>query len=279
MDTQTLIASSPGELTEYLWTRFRQVEPTDPPLGHRFGDEPPALFVIQTVRDSNDPGFRRRVVNAARRNLSRLALQLVAAGENKPSSEEDDNQLASLAYFASEIGARELSDALYQFASAWKLERAGFALAATAGLAHVVRTLVRLQSSGRYAPFWRDLWEDGPVGLAGLAFHGWFRADPDDALEHLGQLVERAGSLDLPGVFWTIVSEDYPGEIEVFRAAAACDEDQRRRLRLALVQADAGAATLRDFDLQGNPPALDDGGFPWSTDVPKSRSEAPRWGG
>ena len=140
------------QLNDLLWRRLRLEEPLDPPLDRRFRMEAPEELFIEAWRQSEPPEpFKRKLQRAIRENLRR-AIQLTA-GETLDAS--DNEQLASLAFLADAVNARDLATdfytaALYADVKDGINEQTRF---------HLLRTLAGLQTDQRLIPYWKQLWE------------------------------------------------------------------------------------------------------------------------
>lgn len=250
MNIETLTALSEDELNEYLWRRLRREGVLDPPLGERFGQEPPEQFLIAAAESAAGKDLRPRFLKAIRQNLSRLAEEAGPAADYW-SDPTTDQQVASLAFLATELGAIELSQTLYRFALSWCLVVQDGARQISDGQFHILRALARLQQRGELAPFWKSLWVHGPPAIRGLVIFGWARADADAALSRLGELVDMHDRIDLPATAWSLVRKRGPGVVKVAQAARSLTDDQRALLRDALERAGADQTILRDFDMYG----------------------------
>ncbi len=257
MDAEALRQLDRTELADYLWRRLRLESPVDPPISERFGQEPPEQFVIQTVKKADDRGFHANVIAAVRDNLRRLAVMASASPEPVWDDPVTDPQLASLAFLASGIKGTELVGDLYTFAGCWTLGDMSGGRAFSAGQFHVLRTLAFLQAGGGLDKFWESLWQNGPRSARGLTLFGWARANAEDALGHLGELVDMSDEIDVPTAVWSLVTPSGPGINAVGRAAGAMDEQHRQMIRAALENSGADASYLRDFDLAAGPPRQD----------------------
>lgn len=246
--TERIRAMTDTELTEYLWHRLRLDEPVDPPLDHRFGQEPPESVVIAAWRHSNDdPAFADRLVRAIRANLRSLTPQL----DRLPDDPAMREQLASLAFLAGEVGAKGLVPDLAEVAhDLWAQLRAdpGGALLINNPLFHVLNALSDLDDSADLAPLWRDiLAASGNRGLRTIAWFGLSHTDPEGLLDRLSEVVEDR-TIRLANVAWPMAHR-YPGIARFAKAAREhLTPEQRARLRVALVEAGADPGVLRDFD-------------------------------
>ena len=270
------------ELADYVWRRLRLEGPLDPPLSDRFGPEPPEQFLIQAAEESDSPAFRTRLLAAVRDNLRRLVDLERESAEPIWLDAVSSDQVASIAYLVAEVRGTELLEAIYQVICSWMLSPGAARAELSAGQLHLLRTLALLQEGACLARFWEDLWQRGPRSLRGLVMFGWARAYPQDALEHLGELVETDGEIDLPSTLWSLVGAHGPGIFRLAEFARRLVPDQQRRIREALDQAGATEAQLRDFDYTAAAPEAGDGDFAFPGGTAPGNVEAARtrpvWG-
>lgn len=257
-------------------------------MGVRFGDEEPEQFIIQAVERSGDRDFRRRLGDAVRDNLQRVAQQRAVQGEGPADARPPvgwdsitDEQVASLAFLISELGAAELVRPLYAFACGWFVGAEAEAREPSFGQTHVLRTLAHLQTPGWLGAFWQALWERGPRALRGLTIFGWARAAQQNALAKLGELGDSAAAIDLPATLWSLIGPEGPGIVALGKAAKHCTAAQRHVLRQALEEAGADQHILRDFDRYAKRHTKGDGRLPWLDKVVPDRPgfsrHRPRW--
>ncbi len=261
MDASDPTRLTDGQLADFLWRRLRLEPPLEPPLNDRFGHEAPEEFLIRAVE--RDQALRSRVIRAIRQNLRRLGV--VQTGSTEPIwlNPTVDQQLASLAFLASNLNATELVSTLEKVAWMWVLPDPLEPTDFSDGQFHVLRAMARLQSGDRLAKFWDDLWEHGPRSARPLALFGWARADASHALEHLGELIESESDTDLPTTMWALVRPGGPGLGPVADAVANLPDDLRMKARRALQVAGVDAATLDEFDRR-SAEAADGDEFPFS---------------
>lgn len=245
MNFEKLQKLSDQTLADYVWRRLRLEPPLAPPLSIRFGDEPPELFLVEAVKHSKNESFRRRMITAIHDNLSQLSRQAFSIGLTRFwDDQRTDQQIASIAFLISLLKASELVPALFEFTQ-WRPQPSEL----TDGQFHVIRTIAQLQQGRAFAGLWPDLWEHGPWSLRGLIFFGWSRADSNQALQRLNELVDSADRIDLPTTLWSLIGPEGPGTGKLALAAAKyCDETQRDKLRQALIEAGADQQTLEEFD-------------------------------
>lgn len=143
--------------------------------------------------------------------------------------------------------------------------------------------MAHLQQGAALAGLWQDLWDQGPPSLRGLIIFGWARAQPEQALEHLGTLADDAGHIDLPTTMWSLVGPDGVGIIPVGKSARHVTEVQWRQLRKALATSGADDGLLSDFNQYSDSARFSRGAgkfqFPDGT-TPANRELAkrfPRW--
>ena len=278
MDTEQLARLDTDELCEYLWGRLRREPPLDPPLGRRFGDEDPEQFLIQAAEEIKDPEFPQRLGEAITLNLQRLSRETTPSEPDSGSGPGVvDEQIASLAFLVSALKASDLVGALYLFASAWFIGNSEGSHPLSFGQTHVLRTLAELQEGAWLASFWRSLWERGPRDLRGLAFFGWVRAEREQPLRRLGELVRSADHIDLPATVWRVIGSGGLSVIELAQAAAACPVSQRQALRQALADAGADSVMLRDFERHSRLRSQSHAGFPWPFPDDGAPRKRPRW--
>lgn len=240
-------------LTEYLWRRLRLEPPIDPPVVDRFGPEPPEQFPSEASDESTESSFRPRLVAAIRQNLRRLADQQASSPEVIWDDPVTDQQIASLAFLASSLGAGELVSALYSLVCSWLMDKPSDGGEWAAGRFHILRTLAELQSDASLAGLWKSLWDQGPTSMRGLIIFAWARADADAALARLGELVETGDEIDLPATLWSLIQPEGPGVITLSKAAARLALSTRNALRQGLSDAGADTTVIRDFDLSAFP--------------------------
>ncbi len=239
MNVQGLQKLDQGGLSDYLWRRLRREQPVDPPLGERFGPEPPEQILVQAWEQSEGSPFHAALVEAVRDNLRRIVDLERSTGQPAWADDATDEQLASLAFLTASIDCKELVDPLYRVIVSWSLSPEFGRRDFTPGQFHLLRTLAMLQDGGRLAQFWEELWEKGPPDARGLVIYGWARAYPDDALEHLGELVEMRGSIDLPATLWSLVGAAEVGWPKFGEYAAKLPADKQQVVREALEKAGA----------------------------------------
>jgi hypothetical protein len=262
VDVRTLLDLDSSRLADYLWRRLRLEPPLDPPIAQRYGPEAPEQVFLEALTRAPNGRFRERLVHAVGENLQRLARQQ-AALDTSPTDPVTDQQIASLAFLATELEAKNLVSPLYLLACSWLMSASDPSTEITDARFHILRALARLQADAKLEPFWRALWEKGPPSIAGLSFCGWAYADPPAALAHLAELADLGSEIDLPTTLWSLSRAYRPGLSDVAAAAARLSASQRDALRRALAEAGADAVMLRDFDLIATPPVSTAGGFPW----------------
>ena len=264
-------------LAAYLRKRLRGEPPIDPPIDWTRRQEPPEEFVLEAV-PVGDAAFRERLLYAIRENLRTLVGH--AMGEELPWDPADattDQQIASLAFLVSSLEAAELVPSLAQFALQWLDSACTGDAAVTDGQFHVLRTMAQLQSDARLGSVWRDLWENGPTGLRGLAIFGWANAEPGAALSHLPELLELEPDVDVNGALWSLVTESGPGINAVADALEHLPPQIRQDIADRLEHDGADAAVLAP--LAPTPGAL----LPWLDARVPPRPDPeyhrlPRWG-
>jgi len=264
------------ELADYVWRRLRLEPPIDPPLSDRFGTEPPEQFLIQAVEEGDFPEFRGRLLAAIRDNLRRLVDLERESPEPIWLDAASSDQVASIAYLVAEVRGTELLEAIYQVICSWMLSPGAARGELTAGQLHLLRTLALLQDGGCLARFWEDLWQRGPRSVRGLVMFGWARAYPQDALQHLAELVETESEIDLPSTLWSLVGSHGPGIFLLAEFTRRLAPDQQGRIREALAQAGATDAQLRDFDYTAAATEATDGAFVFPGGTAPSNVEAAR---
>lgn len=262
MDAQLLVNLNPRDLTEYLWRRLRREPPLDPPLTDRFAAEAPAHFLLKVAAETDDPSFRARLIQGVADNFGRLARLSLATDDDSGEDETTDEQLADLAFILSELKATELAQLIYTQACSWLGPRSAGPF--SFGQTHVLRALAQLQEPGRFEPFWRDLWEQGPRKLRGLVYFGWMRSDADRAYTHLGELADTDQDINLPATVWSLFHPGVSNIIELGKAARRCTPEQRTRIREALEAAGAERDILRDYDSNSRSAPTSTTEFPWS---------------
>ena len=246
MNAEELRKLDRAAVAAYVWKRLRREPPIDPPLASRFEDEEPEQFLIQAVESGNDASFRRRFLVAVRDNLRRWSEQRAASVLSSDEDRTADEHLASLAFVISELEADDLVGALYMTACSFFMNSPSSTEALTFGQTHAVRTIAQLQSPGLLTSFWQSLWENGPRSLRGLTFFGWARANKDQALARLDELVESRSEIDLSDTVWSLIGPEGPGIIDFARGAEPHPREVKQALHDALVEAEA---EFREFDV------------------------------
>ncbi len=252
MNVQGLHELDQRGLSDYLWRRLRLEQPVDPPLGERFGPEPPEQILIQAWEQSGESPFRAALVEAVRDNLRRIVDLERSSGQPAWEDGVSDEQLASLAFLTAAIDCKELVDPLYRVIVSWSFSPDFGRRDFTPGQFHLLRTLAMLQDGGRLARFWEELWAKSPPSYRGLVIYGWARADPDEALGHLEELVDTGGSIDLPATLWGIIGAPEVGWPKFGGYAAKLPADKQQVVREALKEAGAEEQELKQLD----PPAV-----------------------
>lgn len=268
MDAEALRRMDEPALAAYLRRRLRLEAPLEPPLDRQTRQESPEDFVIHAVLESKeeDPTFKGRIIGAVRANLH----QFLREKSSATLDDADNEQLASLAFLAAEIGAQELALDFYSVATVEVLKRDVQPPIDDLAVFHLLRTLAQLQKpeDHLFIPFWLALWEERSPDLREAAFYGISCVAPGKALELLPEVLHDE-ALDLPPMAWHLATER-PGPIELGKAAARLPAEDRRKLRQGLVDAGADGQMLHDFD-----------GFPFPDEVVAMRtapSQAmPRW--
>lgn len=246
MNAEDLRKLDRAALAEYVRKRLRREPPIDPPLASRFEDEEPEQFLIQAVESGDDASFRRRFCNAVRDNLRRWSEQRAASVVSLGEDRTADEHLASLAFVISELEASDLVGPLYMTACSFFMDSPSRTEDLTFGQTHAVRTIAQLQSPRLLTSFWQSLWDNGPRSLRGLTFFGWARADREQALGHLDELVESRSEIDLSDTVWSLIGPEGPGIIDFARGAKRHPREVKQALHDALVEAEA---EFRDFDV------------------------------
>ncbi len=246
MDAQSIVNLNPGDLAEYLWKRLRREPPLDPPLTDRFGAEAPAHFLLKVQAETDDRSFRPRLIKAVADNFRRLANLRLASDDDAGQDETTDEQMAGLMFIISELKASELLGTIRTLACSWLTPRP--ASPHSFGQTHLLRALAQLQEPGRFEPFWRDLWEQGPRSLRGLVYFGWMRSDAERAYAHLGELADTGQDINLPATVWSLFHPGVSNIIELAQAARRCTPAQRTRIREALEAAGAERDILRVYE-------------------------------
>lgn len=250
MTIADLLRLDESELANFLWRRLRGEAGAGPDLGHRFGDEEPETLVLTAARSSEAGQFRAMLSRAVEGNLRRMADERAASGWRLDEDRTGDEQLASLAYIASELEARELVELLYGIACRWFLPPIAPGMRPTLGPSNLLRTVAQLQQPGVLEHFWRSLWENGPRSFRGLVIFGWARADVDAALARLPELVADRDLVDFEGALWSLTDSQWgPGLIALAMAAAKCSVEDRSIMRDALARAGLEERGLQEFDL------------------------------
>ena len=167
MDARRLRQLDQAELSAYLWRRLR-LEESDPPVAARFGAEPPEQFVYEAVCETEGAGLRRRVLEAIRESLARLAHMETERGQVVWTDPVSDQQLGSLAFLASWLNAPQLLPALETFCYPWLARWRTAGGAYSEGQFHFLRAMARMDESPALAGLWRDLWKNAPRDLRGL---------------------------------------------------------------------------------------------------------------
>lgn len=276
MDLNQLRELDGAPLAEYLWRRLRREPPMDPPPATRFGDEPPEQIFMEAADPPQGIAFRARLIGAVRENLRRLVDSERASGQPFWADPVADEQVASLAFLVADLEGNELVDDLYRVVCSWTLTWPSRpANEISFGQMHLVRTLAMLQEGANLARFWEELWHKGPRWLRGMVFFGWARAYPEEALEHLGELIDQEEAIDLPTTLWSIIGPRGPGLAPLAEHSRGLPADKRHKVRSALETAGAQEHQLRDFDfLSCEPPVRD--GFPFGPDTLPRNEEAAR---
>lgn len=241
MDARSLTNLDSADLAEYLWNRLRHESPLNPPLTSRFAAEAPAHFLLKVEVESDDLLFRSRLIRAVEDNIHRLA-SLPDDGD-----ETADEQMAGLAFMVSEMKAANLVELLHAQTCSWSMSQPAPPL--SFGQTHILRALAQLQEPGSLEQFWRDLWLRGPRNLRGLVYFGWVRSNAGEAYDHLGELADSGGDIDLPAAVWGLIGPGVSDIVNLAAAAGRCTPEQRNRIREALEAAGAGQDILRDYDL------------------------------
>ena len=170
------------ELMPYLHRRLRFESPVDPPLGHRFGDEPPEQFPLQVAE--KDAEFRTRLISVVNMQIDYFAIGQSLArhqcsdlsslhsrnirvgypfwgswkpltgkyfqmdqlpdGKFVPWDDVDDEQIASAAFMASALKDPELHCNL--FSLGFNIFDSDSSAVIAGGQFHVLRALAFLQS-------------------------------------------------------------------------------------------------------------------------------------
>lgn len=237
----------PDDLADYVWRRLRFDPPVDPPTSDRFGPEPPERFLIQAAGRADGDQFRTTLVGALEKSLVRLLREAAASETSIWSDSVTNEQLASIAFLSSAIDARELVERLYNVVVSWVIapnaQRRGF----TSGQFHLLRALASLQEGPWLAKTWKGLWQEAPRSMRGLIIFGWARADADEALNGLGELVDMEGQIDLPSTLWSLIGPKGPGVSRVAEFARKLTEPMQHRVREALATAGADESQLARF--------------------------------
>lgn len=174
------------DLMPYLHRRLRGETPIDPPLGHRFGDEPPEQFPLQVAK--KDAEFRTRLISVVDMQIDYFAIgqslarhlcsdlsglhssnirvgnpfwgswnpltgkyfqpdQPASEGKFVPWDDVDDEQIASVAFMASALKDTELHYNL--FSLGFNIFDSESSAVIAGGQFHVLRALAFLQSGSK----------------------------------------------------------------------------------------------------------------------------------
>jgi hypothetical protein len=243
VDVSSLSGLAQSELNAYLWRRLRLEEPMDPPLDRRFRMELPEDIFLRAARPEGSASpFRARLLRAVEENLRR-SVRATGGGDL---DDQDNEQLASLAFLAADLKAHELHQAFYKAAL-----YAGAADGVAEGTYfHLLRTLAMLQQGTSLIPFWEGLLQDSRPGIRAIAYLGLSWAGTAQLLRHLPQLLcDKA--LDLPPIAWHPAAET-PGAAALGRAARDLTVTQRARLLEALKEGGADHDMLRDYSVRAS---------------------------
>lgn len=270
MDTKTLRRMNEDELAAYLWRRLRLDPPLDPPLDRRFRLEPPEDILIKAFEEKQNKAFKRRIGNAIKDNLQKLILE----AQNRPISNVSSDQLASMGFLATEIGASELAHPFYGFCTANQVGRNKRYLFNETALFHLLRAIAKLQNNDLYVPFWLDLWK-GSVNPAirAISYYGLSLSNPEIALSLLEDVIVD-DDLDLTAIAWHLTTES-PGLLDVSTASARLSDDQKSKFRTALEDAGADEIMLSEFDFRSNS-ITNDAGFKFDGLAPRDPIHARR---
>jgi hypothetical protein len=264
VDVSNLSGLTQTDLNTYLWRRLRLEDPMDPPLDRRFRMEPPEDIFLRAARLEGDASpFHARLVQAIEENLRRS----VRAAGGGPLDDQDNEQLASLAFLAAGLKAHELHQAFY---------KAALYADAAEGVAegtyfHLLRTLAMLQQGTSLIPFWEGLLQDSRPEIRAIAYFGLARADTDRLLRRLSTLLDDR-ALDLPPIIWHLAAET-PGAAALGRAARHLSSPQHTRLLEALKEGGADHDMLRDYKVQESTAAA---GFRFPVAEPRDPRAAKR---
>lgn len=275
MNVQGLQKLDQRGLSDYLWRRLRLEQPADPPLGVRFGPEPPERILIEAWKQSEGSSFRAALVDAVRDNLRRIVDLERSSGQPAWKDDVTDRQLASLAFLTAAVDCKELVHPLYLVIESWGISPDFGGRDFTPGQFHLLRTLALLQDGRSLAGFWEDLWAKAPPSYRGLVIVGWARAKPDEALGHLEELVDTGGSIDLPATLWGVVHAAEVGWPKFAEYAVKLPAEARKGVRAALEKVRVEEHLLEQLD-SGPEAVAEADGFPFAPEVLPHNAEVAR---
>lgn len=243
INSDKLCGFNEKKLAEYLWKRLRYEE-LDPPIEYPLVTDSPEGFIIRVLRESQDPDFKARLVNAIKNNLADLSINYAT----QPLDLVSDEQLANLAFLAAATENEELATALYMIACAFFIESSGKSPVSIETLYHLLRAVARLQSSKHLTPFWNDICQHQNPSLRSVAYYGLSLADSEKAMQLLKKMITDE-DVDLSMMLWHLATES-PGLENLCKEVAALPNKLQRKTRTALAEAisDTNDQVITDFD-------------------------------